>query len=109
MDTIISLYAGASGLWKKVSAYLPLVLGAGSVLTGLGGILGEFGHAANAGAFFALAQNLQHDPNAALVIAGLAALGIHTNHTGNVAAIASASGVPLAIAGTQDAPPAAKP
>lgn len=87
MDAIINLFANLSGLWKKLAALLPLVLGAGSLLSGLAGFCNEFGHAANAAALLSLAQGLQNDPNTALVLAGLAALGIHTNHKANAETI----------------------
>lgn len=81
MGTLINLYASASGLWKKVAALLPLALGLGSLLSGVAGILLEVGHANNASGLLALVQGLQNDPNTALIVAGLAALGINTNHS----------------------------
>lgn len=88
MDMIVNACASVSGVWKKIAAFLPLLLGAGSVLSGLAGFCMEFGHAANAAALLKLAQGLQTDPNTALVLAGLAALGINTNHKSNAAVLA---------------------
>ncbi len=106
MGAIINLYAGASGLWKKIAAFLPIVLGLGSLLSGLAGFCLEFGHAANAAALLALAQKLQSDPNTGLVLAGLAALGIHTNHQDNKAAIIGETVAPIS---TPVAPPPDSP
>ncbi len=93
MDTIVNLYASATGIWKKVAAFLPLVAGAGSILVGAGGILNELSSAANAAAALHVAQGLASDPNTAMVIAGLTALGIHSNHADNKAAIAAVPAV----------------
>lgn len=106
MDTLLNLYANASGLWKKVATLLPLLLGLGSLLSGLSGLCLELGHAANAAALLAIVQGLQHDPNTGLVVAGLAALGVHSNHQDLKAAVA---GTPTAPVTTLAAPPAQKP
>lgn len=87
MDTLLNLAANVSGLWKKVAALLPLVLGAGTLLVGVGGVLLELGHAGNAAAALKVIQGLQSDPNTAMVLAGLTALGIHQNHTATVAVL----------------------
>lgn len=90
MDTMINAYASVSGMWKKVAAWLPLLAGAGSVLVGAGSILLSLGHATDAAAALHIVQGLSaQDPNVVLVVGGLAALGVHTNHNDNVAAIAS--------------------
>ncbi len=51
----------------------------------------------NSGATYDVGENVTHGGilYTALVVAGLTALGIHTNHTGNKAAIADVSAVPL--------------
>jgi len=107
MDFIVNFAASVSGIWKKVSSFLPLLIGLGSLLAGLAGICNEFGHAANAAAILALFQNLQNDPNTALVIAGLAGLGIHTTHQDMKANIASntASNQPVVQAPAQTEEP----
>lgn len=87
MDTIVSILGKVSGIWKKVAAVLPLLAGAGSLLVGVGGLLLELAHSTNAGGALHVIQNLQSDPNTALIVGGLTALGVHTNHTSNVAAI----------------------
>lgn len=97
MNALIDMYANASGIWKKIATVLPFVIGAGSLLCGLGGICFELGHAANAAAMLDVLRGLSTDPNTAEVLAGLAALGIHTNHQ-TVAAAQTA---------TPPAPPAA--
>lgn len=84
MDWLINSYVSASGIWKKVASILPLVIGVGSLLSGLGGLCLEFGHAANASAMLDLLKHLQTDPNVGLIVAGLGALGVHQNHTSNV-------------------------
>ena len=87
MDLIATIIGNITGAWKKVAAFLPLVAGAGSVLAGAGGILLELSHSANAGGALAILKGLQADPNTALIVTGLTALGLHQNHLGNVAAI----------------------
>ena len=87
MGTLINLYANASGLWKKAASFLPLILGIGSLLGGLAGFCNEFGHAKDAASLLAVLQGISNDPNSALVLAGLGALGIHTNHAANAATL----------------------
>lgn len=89
MDFIVNTYANISGLWKKIAAFLPMVAGAGSVLVGAGNICVEFSKADSAATALHIFQSLTTDPNTAMVIAGLTALGIHTNHTDNKTAIAA--------------------
>lgn len=105
MDFIINLYAGASGLWKKVAALLPLLAGAGSVLVGAGSILIALSHVANAAAALAVIKSLTaSDPNVIMIMAGLTALGIHTNHTENKNVIADhGDAIDAVVAG--DVPP----
>jgi hypothetical protein len=95
MDSIVNMYASASGLWKKIAVVMPYVVGLGTLLAGLSGLCLEFGHAANAAAMLTIAQGLQHDPNVALCAAGLAALGIHEQHKTVTAAIVDSNSVPL--------------
>lgn len=87
MEKIVSFLAAVTGVWKRIAAALPLLAGAGSVLLGAGGLLVEISHAPNGGAIFHILQNLTSDPNAGLIMAGLTALGIHSNHASNVAAL----------------------
>jgi Na+/glutamate symporter len=89
MDTILGWIANATGIWRKVAGYLPLILGVGTLLSGLAGFCLEFGHAQNATVVLTLLKNLQSDPNMGLVVAGLAALGVHTNHAAHAEAIES--------------------
>ena len=89
MNTIIGWIANLTGIWKKVATVLPMIAGAGSLLVGAGGVLLEVAHAGNAGAALKVIQGLTSDPNTAMIIAGLTAIGIHSNHSSNVAAIAS--------------------
>ena len=89
MDIMINLYASLTGAWKKVAHFLPLVIGAGTLLTGIAGFLLEIGHSANASGLLHILQNIQSDPNTALILAGLGALGVHTNHTNNAQQIQS--------------------
>lgn len=97
MDTLINLYAGATGLWAKVAAFLPLVSGAGSVLVGAGSILLQLSHSGSAAGALNVIKSLNaNDPNVILIVGGLTALGIHTNHqqhTAQLAAIAQQAGV----------------
>jgi hypothetical protein len=86
MNAFINMYAGASGVWKKIAAVLPFIIGAGSLLCGLGGICLELGHAANAAGMLDVLRGLATDANTAEVLAGLTALGIHSNHAALVAA-----------------------
>lgn len=86
MNVFINMFANASGIWKKAATVLPFIIGAGSLLCGLGGICLELGHAANAAGMLDVLRGLAWDPNTAEVLAGLAALGIHTNHQSAVAA-----------------------
>ena len=87
MNTLINLWASANGIWQKISSVLPFVIGVGTLLCGLGGFCLEFGHAENAAAMLTILKNINSDPNAGLVIAGLGALGVHVNHSANVAAV----------------------
>lgn len=91
METLITLWTEANGFWQKIAAFLPLVIGIGTLLSGLGGFCLEFGHAANAAAVFTLLKSIQSDPNMGLVLAGLGALGVHLNHATNVAKTAQHS------------------
>lgn len=86
MDTIINMYAAATGLWKKVASFLPLAYGAGSVLVGAGSILVQLGHSASAAdALHMLGSLDKTNPNVVLIGTGLLALGVHTNHSENAA------------------------
>ncbi len=88
MNWIINLYANISGLWKKVAALLPLIGGAASVLIGAGNVLLGLSHASNAAAALNVLKGLNaNDPNVIMVLGGLTALGIHTNHQEHTAAI----------------------
>lgn len=90
MNTIINLYANVTGLWKKVSYWLPLICGVGSILTGLGSLLMRLGHSGSASAALHVLSNLdQSDPNVVLIIGGLAALGVHTNNANLTAQVQS--------------------
>lgn len=92
MDTIINMYAAATGLWKKVAAMLPLAYGAGSVLVGAGSILVQLGHSAStADALHLLGSLDKTNPNVVLIGTGLLALGVHTNHSENAAKLADHS------------------
>ncbi|SRR5258707_8473067 len=96
MDTLINLYANVTGLWKKISYWLPLICGVGSILTGLGSLLLRLGHAGSAAVAFSILSNLnQNDPNVMLIIGGLAALGIHTNQASLHAQVKDSNSVPL--------------
>jgi hypothetical protein len=85
---MINLYANMTGLWKKIAGWLPLIIGLGTLLSGISGLLLELGHAANVTAILNIFKNLQSDSNTALIIAGLGALGIHTNHASTTAVLA---------------------
>lgn len=87
MGTLVNLFASVSGIWKKAASFMPLILGVGSLLGGLAGFCNEMGHAKDAAALLAILQGVSNDPNSALVLAGLGALGIHTNHAANAAAL----------------------
>ena len=96
MNSFINMYASASGIWKKIASVLPFIIGAGSLLCGLGGICLELGHAANAAGMLDVLRGLATDTNMAEVLAGLTALGIHTNHAANAAAITAPPATPAA-------------
>jgi hypothetical protein len=92
MDFIVNTFASVSGLWKKVAQYLPLLAGVGSVLVGGGSILLALGRAGNAAAAIHVIQGLSaQDPNVIMIVGGLTAMGIHSNHSENKAAIADAT------------------
>lgn len=91
MDTIVNAIAAISGLWKKAASLLPLLVGAGSVLVGAGNIALALGHAADAAAALHIIQGLgAGDPNVMLIVGGLTALGVHTNHQDVVAQVQAA-------------------
>lgn len=88
MNFLVNLYTNATGIWKKVASWLPLISGAASVLIGLGNILLKVGHSQNAGDALNILKSLTPtDPNVMMIAGGLTALGIHSNHQDNVAAI----------------------
>lgn len=89
MNALLSLYASARDFWSKLAPLLPKVGGAGMLLIGVGGYLVEISHAASVGDLLVIAQGFKSDGNLALIMSGLALLGLDAQHQTTKAALAA--------------------